>query len=290
MVKKILGRSYIWLILLIMYAPIIVLIVFSFSTSDILKFNNGFSLNLYKVLFLDSSGFDGLGMSKGQIANQMNNVKKLWVAIGNTFSIAFTSAIVSTIIGTFGAIGVYFAKKKLKGTVKVLEQIQVATPEIVIGISLTLLFVLSRVIFGQFEFSYFTLLIGHVVLTLPFVVLSIVPKLKQMDPNLYEAALDLGAHPFTAFRKVMVPELLPGILSGFLLSVTLSLDDYIITDFTRNNSFETLSTYLEAIVSKSGIPPYIRAFTTFLFFICICVTIVIGLYQKKQKKGEIKND
>ena len=160
-------------------------------------------------------------------------------ALKNTLVVAVVSSICSTVLGTIGAIGIFYSGKRFKKIMKGLNQIPVLNAEIVTAISLTILFVALGV-----QFNFITLLIGHMVLTIPFVVLSVLPKLRQLDPNTYEAALDLGATPRKALWSVIVPEIMPGIFSGFLLCITLSLDDYIITAFTRNNSFQTLSTYI----------------------------------------------
>jgi len=258
MVKKIFAKAFVYLILLLMYAPILVLIVFSFTTAESLGTWKGFDLSLYLELFQD---------------------EKIMNAVWNTILVAISSAVVATIIGTLGSIGTFYSKKKMKTAIQSVEQVQIATPEIVIALSLTILFVAIGL-----EFNFITLLIGHVVLTIPFVVLSIAPKLKQMDPNLYEAAIDLGATPSQALRKVIIPEILPGILSGFMLSVTLSLDDYIITAFTRNDTFDTLSTYLQGVIVKDGVPPQLRALTTILFLIVLFTALLINK-NKSKKKG-----
>lgn len=258
MVKKILAKCFVYLILLLMYAPILVLIVFSFTTARSLGEWDGFSFKLYLELFND---------------------EKIMTAVWNTLLVALCSAIVATIIGTLGSIGTFYSKKRMKGAIKSVEQVQIATPEIVIALSLTILFVAIGL-----KFNFITLLIGHVVLTIPFVVLSIAPRLKQMDPNLYEAAIDLGATPTQALWKVIIPEILPGILSGFMLSITLSLDDYIITAFTRNDTFDTLSTYIQGVIVKSGLPASLRALTTILFMVVLATALLIN-YNKSKKKG-----
>jgi spermidine/putrescine transport system permease protein len=258
MVKKILAKCFVYLILLLMYAPILVLIVFSFTTARSLGEWDGFSFKLYLELFND---------------------EKIMTAVWNTLLVALCSAIVATIIGTLGSIGTFYSKKRMKGAIKSVEQVQIATPEIVIALSLTILFVAIGL-----KFNFITLLIGHVVLTIPFVVLSIAPRLKQMDPNLYEAAIDLGASPTQALWKVIIPEILPGILSGFMLSITLSLDDYIITAFTRNDTFDTLSTYIQGVIVKSGLPASLRALTTILFMVVLATALLIN-YNKSKKKG-----
>ena len=167
-----------------------------------------------------------------------------------------------------------------------MAQIPVVNAEIVIAISLTILFVSIHQ-----KMSFVTLLVGHVVLTVPFVVLSVIPKLQQMDPNLYEAALDLGANQTQALFKVVIPEVIPGILSGFMLSVTLSLDDYIITAFTKPVlNFETISTYVDKITKKSGLPPQFRAFTTLMFLMIVLIIVGMNIYSHRQNKKQIKED
>ncbi len=256
MVKKIIGKSYLALILLLMYAPILLLIAFSFTDSTLVGTWNGFSLDLYKQMF--------------------KNVE-IMEALKNTILIAVVSSFCSTILGTIGAIGIFYSKDKAKKIVNGLNQIPVMNAEIVTAISLTIFFVALGI-----EFNFVTLLIGHMVITIPFVVLSVLPKLQQLDPNTYEAALDLGANPRKALWKVIIPEIMPGIISGFLLCITLSLDDYIITAFTRNNSFSTLSTYIYGVTAKRGaLPATLRALTTLITVAMFLVLLVINARSKK---------
>lgn len=260
--KKVLGifaKIFVYVMLLLMYAPILVLVLFSFTNATLIGNWNGFSLELYIDLFKD---------------------EEVLTAFFNTVLVAITTGIVSTALGTIGAIGIFYSSKKMRRTFDVIGQIPVLNPEIVTALSLTILFVAAGI-----KFNFITLLIGHVVLTIPFVVLSITPKLKQLDPNSYEAALDLGAKPTTAMRKVIIPEILPGILSGFLLTVTLSLDDYIITAFTKNTSFTTLSTYVYGITAKKGaLPPMLRALTTIIFLATLILLILFNIYNKNHAK------
>lgn len=256
---SIIAKIFVYVMLLCMYAPILVLIVFSFTNATLIGNWNGFSLDLYIELFKD---------------------EEVLTAFFNTVVVAITTGIVSTALGTLGAIGIFYSKKRMRRTFDIVGQIPILNPEIVTALSLTIMFVALGI-----KFNFITLLIGHVVLTLPFVVLSITPKLKQLDPNAYEAALDLGAKPAKAMRKVIFPEILPGILSGFLLSVTLSLDDYIITAFTKNPSFVTLSTYVYGITAKKGaLPPMLRALTTIIFLLTLLILIFVNVYNRKQKK------
>jgi len=258
MVKKVLARSYLSIILLIMYAPILLLIVYSFTDTTNIGPWNGFSFQLYKEMFQN---------------------EEIIEALLNTILIAVASSVVSTILGTAGAIGIFYSKKKTKAVLNGMTQIPVLNAEIVTAISLTILFVTLGI-----TFNFITLLIGHVVLTIPFVVLSVIPKLQQLDSNMYEAALDLGATPAQALRKVIVPEILPGILSGFLLCITLSLDDYIITAFTRDNSFSTLSTYVYGVTAKRGaLPSSLRALTTILTLIMFGFLLLSNFMKKKEK-------
>jgi spermidine/putrescine transport system permease protein len=271
MVKKILAQSYIWLLLIVMYLPIIALIVFSFTTATNLGTWTGFSLDLYVQLF--------------QSAEIMN-------ALGNTIILALISATLSTVLGTLGAIGVYESRPHVKIAMEAATQIPVVNPEIVIALSLTVMFVFcGTYIFRYSIFSFWTLLIGHMVLCMPFVYLSVKPKLQQMDPSLYEAAMDLGCAPRQAMRKILIPEIMPGIAAGFLLSITLSLDDFIVTAFTRGSGLlsgaskiETLSTLIQAKIKKGPIPPTMRALTTLIFLFVLLVVVGYTIYASKMAK------
>ena len=275
MVKKILAYSYIYLILLIMYVPILVLIVFSFTNSTYIGEWSGFSFTLYKNLFQD---------------------EEILIARGNTLIIAVISSAVSTILGTLGAIGAFYSKKRSRALIENLNQIPVVNAEIVIALSLTIMFVfLGNFLFKENIFSFWTLLAGHVVISVPFVYLNVKPKLVQMDPSLYEAALDLGCSPRKALRKVLVPQILPGIVSGFLLSFTLSLDDFIVTAFTRGPgllsgeaNIETLSTLVQAKIKKGPIPPNMRPLTTIIFLVVLVVAIIISVLRNKKIKHKVR--
>ena len=278
-VKKILGQCYIWLILFLMYLPVLVLVAFSFSASEQISANYGApTFQLYVDLFTGP------------------NSAKIMTAVGNTVLIALISSVVSVFLGTLGAIGAFYSKKKVRKAYDFVTQIPVVNAEIVLAFSLTVLFVfLGTFIFKQYLFSFWTLLIGHVVLSIPFVYISVKPKLQQMDPSLYEAAIDLGATPAVALRKVTLPAILPGILSGFLLSITLSLDDFVITAFTRGagllsgeGTIETLSTYVQGKIKKTSIPAELRALTTILLVLVIIGVVVISVrryYLETHKKG-----
>lgn len=258
MVKKIIAKTYVYFILFLMYLPIFVLMVFSFTTAKNVGSWNGFSLRLYADLFKNS---------------------EIMTALGNTLLIAFLSAAIATILGTLGAVGVFYSKSKTKKAMESLTQIPIINAEIVMALSLAILFLAIGI-----KTNFITLIIGHVVLTIAFVYLSVKPKLQQMDGNIYEAAIDLGATPRQAMYKVLLPDLLPGIVSGFMLALTLSLDDYIITSYLRNPSFNTLSTYVQGVIVKSSIPAELRALTTIIFLLAATIALINNFKTKKEKK------
>ena len=279
--QKILANVFIYFVLLLMYAPLIYITVFSFTTHKTAGEWSGFSFQNYTTLF-DSGN---------QIAIN------IWSAAGNTALVAIVSATLSTVLGTLGAIGIYYLRKKwMKNTMDFVTQIPVVNAEIVTAVSLCVLFVILASVF-KIERNFGTLVIGHIVLSIPYVVMSVKPKLEQMDPALYEAAMDLGATQTQALWKVIIPDIVPGILSGFLLSITLSLDDYVITAFTKPTvgGFNTISTYVDAVTKKAGLPTQLRAFTAILFAVILLVMIVMNVRsninaKKLVKKEKNKND
>lgn len=272
MVKKIFAYSYIYLILLLMYVPILVLIVFSFTNATYIGTWNGFSFDLYAKLFQS---------------------EEIMIALGNTVIIAVISALCSTVLGTLGAIGAFYSRRRARTVLENINQIPVVNAEIVMALSLVVMFVfIGNIIFkGANLFSFWTLLVGHIVISAPFVYLNVKPKLQQMDPSLYEAALDLGCSPRQALRHAILPEIVPGIFSGFMLAITLSLDDFIVTAFTRGSgllsgagSIETLSTLVQAKIKKGPIPAEMRPLTTIIFLIVLLVVFVISLNRNKGSK------
>ena len=279
MVKKIIGQCYIWLILILMYLPILVLSAFSFTDSVNVGVWKGFSFELYGDLFRS---------------------KETMVALANTLIIAVTSAIVSTILGTLGAIGAFYASKKFRKAFEFVNQIPVVNAEIVMALSLAIMFAaLPSLLFKTDLRSYWTLLIGHVVLGAPFVFINVKPKLQQMDPSMYEAAIDLGAKPHQALWKVTLPEILPGIFSGFLLAITLSLDDFVISQFTTgpgllsagDPKIVTLSILIQDKIKKGPIPPQMRALTTIIFLLVVLGVIGVTIYRNYQaKKGSSRKE
>ncbi len=257
--KKFLAQSYIWLLLIILYAPILIIAVYSFTEAKVLGNWTGFSVNLYRNVF---SG--GLNSS-------------LIRAIENTVSIGLISAFLSTILGTVSAIGIFNLHGRKRKVMNFLNDIPMMNPDIITGISLFILFVAVGVTQG-----YITVVLAHVSFCTPYVILSIMPKLRQMPANLYEAALDLGASPGQAMRKVIVPQVKPGMISGFILAFTLSIDDFAVTLFTKGNGgLETLSTYIYADARKGGLTPEIRPIMTLIFVFVLLLLIIINIRSSK---------
>ena len=258
MIKKIFQRSYIALILLFLYAPIFLLAIYSFIDTQIIGTSGEFTFDLYAQLITEET---------------------LRSAIVNTIILAGLASVLSTILGTLGAIGIFYNSRRLGKAINAASQIPVISAEIVTAVCMALVCNLMG-----FSRSFAAILIGHMVLCTPFVVLSVTPKLKQMDPNMYEAALDLGATPTQALFKVVLPEILPGIISGFVLSVTLSLDDYIISAFTRPEDFYTISTYVyDSVKVPSESPlPALRALSTVIFAVIAIGAIIANIRSMRQ--------
>ena len=261
--RKFWGIFIIILALVFVYAPIVLLSVYSFTESKTLTWT-GFSFQPYISLFSSQELID---------------------MIVNTLTLALFSAAIATVLGTIGAIGIFYNKKILGKFTSVASHIPVINAEIVTAISLAFLFS-----FVFLRGTYLSLLIGHVVLSAPFVVLSVIPKLKQMDGSLYEAALDLGATPTQALFKVVIPEILPGIISGFLLAITLSLDDYMISAYNKPDGFETISTFVYKALAKPRNAPLaeLRALSSILFIIMIIAVLILNMRRSKDNKQKIK--
>jgi len=264
--KKFLAQSYLWLLLLILYSPIAIIIIFSFTEAKVLGNWTGFSLKLYQNLF------------SGGVSNSLVR------AIENTLSIGILAAICSTLLGSIAAIGIFNLHGKKKQAITFLNDIPMLNPDIITGISLFILFVAVGVTQG-----YVTVLLAHISFCTPYVVLSVMPKLKQMNPNTYEAALDLGATPTQAMRKVILPQIKPGMISGFILAFTLSIDDFAVTLFTKGNQgLETLSTFIYADARKGGLTPELRPLMSIIFITVLLLLVVINIRSMKSKKQAIK--
>ena len=265
--RKFLAQTYIWLLLILLYAPLVFIAVFSFTESKVLGSWTGFSSRLYANLF--SGGGSGSG--------------SLLSAIENTLLIALVASVVSMVLGTIAAIGIFNLRGRKKQTMSFLNSIPMINPDVITGVSLFLLFV-----FLHFTQGYASVILAHITFCTPYVVLSVMPKLSQMNPNIYEAALDLGATPAQALRKVLIPQLRPGMVSGLILAFTMSLDDFAVTFFTRGTiGLDTLSTYIYTDARKGGLTPELRPLMTLIFVLVLILLLVINLRQvKANKKAE----
>ncbi len=265
-VKTFAARVYIWLLLIVLYAPIVFIAIFSFTEAKSLGNWTGFSVQLYQNLFTGS----------------MQNSSGLLSAVQNTLLIALAASAVATVLGTLAAIGIFNMKGRRRRTLTFLNNIPMINPDIITGVSLFLLFVFLHISQG-----YLTVILAHITFCTPYVVLNVLPKLSQMNPNVYEAALDLGATPAQALWKVLVPALRPGMISGFILSFTMSLDDFAVTFFTRGTiGLDTLSTYIYADARKGGLTPELKPLMTILFLLVLAVLLFINIRQSKNSDKE----
>ncbi len=254
--KNFFAVIYSGLIYLFLYLPIIVMVVFSFNNSKHKGTWVGFTFRWYHELFRD---------------------KAILNSVYTTLIVAITAAVLSTVIGTFTAVAISNLKPKYKNLLLNLSYIPMVNPDIVIGVSLLALFVFLRM-----ELGYLTLILAHITFNVPYVIFAVLPKIGQLDKNLEEAALDLGATPSQAFFKVILPELLPGIMTGFMLSLTMSLDDFIVSFFTTGSGVSTLSIKIYSM-TKRGVTPKINALSSILFVITM---LGVGMVQWRNWKGE----
>ncbi len=254
MLKKALQNSYLGLIVLFLYAPILTLIVLSFNASKSRAVWGGFTLDWYAQMF-DSA--------------------TIMEALYNTLHLAFTSSIIATVIGVMACIGIQAMSRRQRNLSISINNIPLMNADIVTGLALLITYVAFGVTLG-----YNTVLLAHITFNIPYVILSVMPKLKQSSRSTYEAALDLGATPLRAFFKVVFPDLVPGILSGFLLAFSMSLDDFIITQFTKGRGFNTLSTLIYSEV-KRGVKPTMYALSTLLFVAVIGLLLISNFLPKK---------
>lgn len=259
--SRLLSRTYIFLVFLFLYAPILLLIFFSFNSSNSNVVFAGFSLRWYEELFNDA---------------------EILRALLNTLIVALLASIVSTVIGTAAAIGLANLKKWQKKAVMNITYIPVLNPDIITGISLLLLFVAVKLSGG-----FMTVLIAHITFDIPYVILAVMPRLRHVDSHLYEAAQDLGAPPIAAFFKAVFPQLVPGIVSAFLMAFTLSIDDFVVTFFVRGNAFSTLSTVIYTI-TKRKIPLSINALCAIMLLCVLAVLIAVNIFDRKKSKEEIR--
>ena len=254
MIGKIARKIYMALIIIFMYAPIVTLIVLSFNKSKSRAKWGGFTLKWYTELFQNES---------------------IMTALRNTLLIALLSAIISTVIGTAACIAINAMKKKGRTVWMGITNIPMLNAEIVTGISLMLVFIILGVKFG-----FMTILIAHITFNIPYVILSVMPRMKTLNPSTYEAALDLGASNVYAFFKVVLPDIMPGVISGFLMAFTMSIDDFVITHFTKGAGVDTLSTKIYAEVRK-GIKPEMYALSTIIFITILLLLYLVNITPKK---------
>ncbi len=250
--KKTLKGVYLSLMLIFLYAPIVVMIVYSFNASKTRARWGGFSLRWYEELFRSRQIMD---------------------ALSTTVSIAVFAALVATVLGTLAAIGIHAMKSKPAKVLINISYLPMTMPDIVTGVSLMLLFVFSR-----FPLGYWSMLMAHITFDTPYVLFSVLPKLKQMNVNLYEAALDLGCTPMQAVRKVILPQIMPGVFTGALLAFTMSLDDFVISYFTT--ATESNLSILVYSMARRGIKPTINALSALMFVVVLVLLLLINRRSK----------
>ncbi len=260
--KKCVALSFVYIMLALMYAPIIILIIYSFTESRTIGNWTGFSFELYKNMFADP---------------------EIMGAMTNSLIIALASSILATAIGTFSAVGIYHLKKAPKFYMDTVSQITMVNADIVTGIAFMLFFLIIGIIPDGFG----TLIIAHTIICIPYVIMSVTPRLTQLNPNLYEAGLDLGSSPMKTMLTVILPQLIPGMVGGFALAFTLSLDDFVITKFI-NGDVETISTYLYTKIKVKGIQPELRAMSTVILVAIMLILVFINVYNKIKKNKTTK--
>ena len=262
--KKILSYSWLAIVALFMYIPVLILAFYSFTDSTTIGAVRGFSLHNYVTLFT---------------TEELKNM------IIGTVLLAVGAALISSVLGTVGAIGAFYSRSVTRAAVETANRIPVVNADVVTAFSICILLI---VVLGIEKNTFIPLVIGHVVLCTPFVYLAVMPRLKQMDNGLYEAALDLGATPFQALYKIVIPQIVPGIISGFMLSVTLSLDDYFISTYTKPATFDTISTYVVNATrgAQTEIKTALWALSTVIFVVVILAVVIMNLASAKTEKEQ----
>ncbi len=260
---KKLSRIYLGLVLAFLYIPILVLIIFSFNASKSRSVFTGFTFEWYQKLF-----HNGLIMT----------------SLGNTLIVAVIASVCATLLGTAAAIGIHKMRRGSKTVIMQVTNIPITNPEIVMGVSLMLLFVFFAARMNL-EFGFITLVIAHITFDVPYVVMNVMPKLRQMDANLYEAAQDLGCGPVRSFFKVVLPEIMPGVISGFLMAFTFSLDDFVVSYFTSGSTAQTLPITIYAMTRRK-ISPEINALSTIIFVVVLAVLIIKNVLERRNLRKE----
>ena len=253
--------AFVGVMLAVMYVPILILIIYSFTGAKALGVWSGFSLELYADLFTNESVLN---------------------AFKNSFILAFVSAALATVLGTTAAVGIYHMRWWKKNAANFVANITMENAEIVTGVTFMMFFLAMRLPYG-----WTTLIIAHTMITVPYVILSVTPRLSQLNPNLYEAGLDLGASPMRSMFTVIVPQLIPGMISGFVMAFALSLDDFIVSKFV-NGSVETIPVYLYNALAKRGADPTLRALSSVLFVAVLAVLIALNVVSARHKKKVAK--
>ena len=260
------AKVYTAIIMIFLFAPIAILLVFSFNEAKSLSVFSGFSLNWYRELFRDA---ETLG------------------AVRNTLILAASAALISTVMGTAAAVGINKLRNRaLRTAMDTVTNIPMVNPDIITGISLMLMFVFVGRLFGAAtSLNFATMLIAHVTFCLPYVILQVLPKLQQMDRSLPEAAMDLGCTPAMAFVKVMLPEIMPGIVTGFLMALTFSLDDFNVSYFVSGDKFQTLPILIYSMVRRR-VSPEINALSTIIFIVVLTVLIIVNVNDARREKQQ----
>jgi len=262
---KVLVLAGVFIVLAIVYLPIITIVVFSFTESGVLGQWDGFSLALYRELFNDT---------------------RIWTALRNTLVIASVAAAISTIVGTVSAIGIHYMKRKSKRSFLTTNRAMIIMPAVVMAIALRLFFLAT----GLRPMGFVTLIIAHTMVTIPFVIMTVMPRLAHLNPSVYDASQDLGAGHFRTLFTVILPQLIPAMIAGFAIAFTLSIDEFVISVFNNGAGItvETLSIFLYNQVARRGIPPVVRALSSVIFIgsfiILMAINIVRVRHAKKHKR------
>ncbi|HIW42343.1 MAG TPA: ABC transporter permease [Candidatus Mediterraneibacter vanvlietii] len=265
--KKIISYSWLALVALFLYVPVLILAFYSFTDSTTIGAVRGFSLHNYVTLFT---------------TEELRNM------IVGTLLLAVGAAVISSVLGTLGAIGAFYSRPTSRMLVETANRVPVVNADVVTAFSICILLI---VVLGIEKNTFIPLVIGHVVMCTPFVYLAVIPRLKQMDSGLYEAALDLGATPFQALYKIVIPQIVPGIVSGFMLSITLSLDDYFISTYTKPATFDTISTYVVNATrgAQTEIKTALWALSTVIFLVVVLAVAIMNLAASRAAKKQEVN-
>lgn len=270
------SRLFTLLVYIFLYAPIVLLIVFSFNATKSNRVWGGFSTQWYVELFHNT---------------------RLLGALRTTIILSVLAAVIATILGTAAAIGFYSMRRRSRSAFLAVNNIPLTNADIITGVSMMLLFVFAIGVFNssfisealgvRWRTGFGTLLIAHITFNAPYVILSVMPKLRQLDPNIYEAAQDLGASGFLAFRKVILPEIMPGVLNGLIIAFTMSIDDFVISYFTKGSGVTTLAVEIYTMVKKP-VTPEINALSTLMFLVVFALLLTVNIRQARQETASAR--